>query len=167
MADKRLVSSLVAEIAEFDIEFVTKWRVGVFSSCGLGCAGFHERGSEHGCAGFHDDRGLVSSKGSESTNDFCTVLLSMNDVDDAPSISFVLSAAGPHLNDPRELMHPMIIPSAIYPSLLATNGTETRLEMIHGDGVVVDGEDPSSEDISDADGGTPFSTVSINELGID
>ena len=159
MADKRLVSSLVAEIAEFDIEFVTKWRVGVFSSCGLGCAG--------GCAGFHDDRGLVCSKGSESTNDFCTVLLSMNDVDDAPSISFVLSAAGPHLNDPRELMHPMIIPSAIYPSFLATNGTETRLEMIHGDGVVVDGEDPSSEDISDADGGTPFSTVSINELGID
>ena len=151
MADKRLVSSLVAEIAEFDIEFVTKWRVGVFSSCGLGCAGFH------------DDRGLVSSKGSESTNDFCTVLLSMNDVDDAPSISFVLSAAGPHLNDPRELMHPMIIPSAIYPSLLATNGTETRLEMIHGDGVVVDGEDPSE----DIDGGTPFSTVSINELGID
>ena len=163
MADKRLVSSLVAEIAEFDIEFVTKWRVGVFSSCGLGCAGFHERGSEHGSAGFHDDRGLVSSKGSESTNDFCTVLLSMNDVDDAPSISFVLSAAGPHLNDPRELMHPMIIPSAIYPSLLATNGTETRLEMIHGDGVVVDGEDPSE----DIDGGTPFSTVSINELGID
>ena len=163
MADKRLVSSLVAEIAEFDIEFVTKWRVGVFSSCGLGCAAFHERGSEHGCAGFHDDRGLVCSKGSESTNDFCTVLLSMNDVDDAPSISFVLSAAGPHLNDPRELMHPMIIPSAIYPSLLATNGTETRLEMIHGDGVVVDGEDPSE----DIDGGTPFSTVSINELGID
>ena len=151
MADKRLVSSLVAEIAEFDIEFVTKLRVGVFSSCGLGCAGFH------------DDRGLVSSKGSESTNDFCTVLLSMNDVDDAPSISFVLSAAGPHLNDPRELMHPMIIPSAIYPSLLATNGTETRLEMIHGDGVVVDVEDPSE----DIDGGTPFSTVSINELGID
>ena len=151
MADKRLVSSLVAEIAEFDIEFVTKWRVGVFSSCGLGCAGFH------------DDRGLVSSKGSESTNDFCTVLLSMNDVDDAPSISFVLSAAGPHLNDPRELMHPMIIPSAIYPSFLATNGTETRLEMIHGDGVVVDGADPSE----DIDGGTPYSTVSINELGID
>ena len=93
-------------------------------------------------------------------------MLIINDVDDAPSISFVLSAAGPHLNDPRELMHPMIIPSAIYPSLLATNGTETRLEMVHGDGLVVDGEDPS-EDISDADGGTPCSTVSINELGID
>ena len=91
-------------------------------------------------------------------------MLGINDVDDAPSISCVLSAVGPHLNGPRELIHPMIIPSAIYPSLLATYGTETRLELI--DGVVVDGEDRSA-DISDVDGGTPFSTVSIDELGID